>query len=406
MTEETAVGSRRTLRATPLGVAIAVSALHALNDAYTSFLPPLLPRIMGELDLSIALAAGLMTALALGSSLAQPIMGRLADRRGRRALVVLGPMTTGVFLSLIGVAPGFWTLVLLLALGGLGSAAFHPPGASLAARVGQGGRSGMRHAIFSFCGATGHALGPLAVVWLVARVGFDRMWVAMLPVLVLGAALWFVLPPGSSDRILDPPPSARDMGRILRGPLGLVFGISCTTAFLNSVLLTFQPIVMAAGGASEVQGAVVISLYLAGQAMGTLVGGYLTDRTDRPRLLAILTAVSFPVFAATFLLPGGSALSLGMVVLAGACNMAVLPPIVIMALELAPSFASTSSGIVMGLAWATAALAIIPAGVLGDLLGPQAAAIALTPTVLLGTWFALRPKLRRHSWAATTVEGS
>ena len=33
--------------------------------------------------------------------------------------------------------------------------------------------------------------------------------------------------------------------------------------------------------------------------------------------------------------------------------------------------------------------------------GAQAAAILLTPTLLLGTWFALRPKLRRHSWALT-----
>ena len=392
------------IRSTPLGIAIAVSALHSLNDAYTSFLPPLLPRIMGELDLSIALAAGLMTALALGSSLAQPLMGRLADRRGRRALVVLGPMTTGVLLSLMGLAPGFWMLLALLAVGGLGSAAFHPPGASLAARVGQGGRSGLRHAIFSFSGAAGHALGPVAVVWLVARVGFDGMWIAMLPVLVLGFMLWFVLPPGASDRIADSP-SLRDMSRVLRGPLGHVFGISCTSAFLNSVFLTFMPIVMAAQGMSEGEGAVVLSLYLGGQALGTLPGGFLADRVDRPRLLAILTGVAFPLHALAFLLPAGGPLSLALVVLAGASNMAVLPPIVIMALELSPSFASTSSGIVMGLAWATAALAVIPAGIMGDLLGPQVAAIVLTPTVLIGTWLALRPKLRRHTWPVIPAEG-
>lgn len=384
-------------RSSPLGVAFAVAALHALNDAYTSFLPPLLPRIMGELDLSITLAAGLMTALALGSSLAQPLMGRLADRRGRRALVVLGPITTGVFLSLMGRAPGFWTLVALLVLGGLGSAAFHPPGASLAARVGQGGRSGVRHAIFSFCGAAGHALGPIAVVWLVARVGFDGMWIAMLPVVVLGSVLWFVLPPGASDRIVGPAPTARDIGRILRGPLGLVFGISCTSAFLNSLFLTFMPIVTSEHGLSEARVAVVISLYLGGQAIGTLPGGLLADHVDRPRLLALLTGVAFPLHVLAFLLPAGSPLSFAVVVLAGASNMAVLPPIVIMALELSPSFGSTSSGIVMGLAWATAALAVLPAGVVGDLLGAQAAAILLTPTVLIGTWLALRPALRHHA---------
>jgi FSR family fosmidomycin resistance protein-like MFS transporter len=386
----------RAFGSSPLGVALAVAALHAMNDAYTSFLPPLLPRIMGELGLSITLAAGLMTSLSLGSSLAQPLMGRLADRRGRRALVVLGPITTGVFLSLMGRAPGFWTLAALLVVGGLGSAAFHPPGASLAARVGQGGRSGMRHAIFSFCGATGHALGPLAAVWLVLHVGLDGMWVAMLPVLVLGAALWFALPPGATDRILEPPPSMREIGRLLRGPLGLVYGISSATAFLNSLFLTLQPIVMSARGSSETQGAVVLSVYLAGQAAGALLGGYLADRMSRPRLLAILTASACPLTLLAFLLPTGGALGLAVAVLAGASNMAVLPPIVVTAIELAPSFASTSSGIVMGLAWATAALAILPAGAVADLLGPQLGAIVLTPTVLLGTWLALRPTLRGH----------
>jgi FSR family fosmidomycin resistance protein-like MFS transporter len=385
------------LRSGPLAVALAVAVLHGLNDAYTAFLPPLLPRIMGELELSITLAAGLMTSLALGASLAQPLMGRLADRRGRRALVVLGPMTTGVLLSLMGLAPGFWTLAALLAIGGLGSAAFHPPGASLAARVGEGGRSGMRHALFSFGGATGYALGPLAAVWLVSRVGLDGMWIAMIPVLVLGAALWFVLPPGASDRILDPPPTAREMAHLLRGPLGLVFGISAATAFLSRLFMTLQPIVMAAEGASETRGAVVLSVYLAGQASGTLLGGFLADRMDRPRLLAILTAVSFPLHLLAFLLPAGGALSLGVAVLAGASNMAVLPPIVVMALELAPSFASTSSGIVMGLAWAVGSLGVLAAGAVSDLLGPQVGAIVLTPTVLVGSWLAMRPKLRSHA---------
>lgn len=384
----------RSRRTGPFGVAIAVALLHAFNDAYTAFLPPLLPRIMGELGLSITLAAALVTSLSLGSSLAQPLMGRLADRRGRRALVVLGPITTGVLLSLMGLATGFWTLVAILAIGGLGSAAFHPPAASLAARVGEGGRSGMRHALFSFGGAFGHALGPLIAVALVARGGLDGLWIAMLPVLALGAIAWFVLPPGTSDRILVPQPSVREIGRILRGPLGLVFGISASTAFLMNLFLTLQPIAMAAGGASEARGAVVLSVYLGGQAVGTLLGGLLSDRMDRPLLLAILTAISFPLHLLAFLLPAGGGLALAVAALAGASNMAVLPPIVITAIELAPSFVSTSSGIVMGLAWAVGALGVLAAGAAADWLGPQLAATLLTPVVLGGSWLALRLKRR------------
>ena len=41
----------------PVRVALVVAGAHTLNDMYASFVPPLLPRIMGELGLSITLAA-------------------------------------------------------------------------------------------------------------------------------------------------------------------------------------------------------------------------------------------------------------------------------------------------------------------------------------------------------------
>ena len=74
--------------------------------------------------------------------------------------------------------------------------------------------------------------------------------------------------------------------------------------------------------------------------------------------------------------------------------MAVLPPIVITEIELAPSFVSTSSGLVMGLAWAVGALGVLAAGAAADWLGPQLAATLLTPVVLGGSWLALRLKRR------------
>jgi hypothetical protein len=117
---------------------LVVSVSHAVVDAYAGFLPPLLPRIMDELGLSIALVATLAMTFSLASSLLQPVLGWLSDRHGRRAFVVGGPLLSGVFLSMIGLAPSFAVLLALLCVAGLGSAAFHPPGASLATAAGAG----------------------------------------------------------------------------------------------------------------------------------------------------------------------------------------------------------------------------------------------------------------------------
>jgi MFS transporter, FSR family, fosmidomycin resistance protein len=232
-------------------VALAVAIAHGTNDAYSAFLHPLLPRIMERLDLSIALAATLAMTLSLAASVVQPVMGYLADRYGRRLFVVAGPLLSAVFLSLIGVAPTFLVLALFLALGGLGSAMFHPPGASMAARVGAGRGSGMRASFFSFGGALGYAAGPLTAVGIVSVVGLEGLWVAMLPMLVLAVVLWRVLPPDRPDPLRAPPPGVRTVLRALRGPLGVVFGISAVAAFVQRVYLTMQPISIAAAGVAR-----------------------------------------------------------------------------------------------------------------------------------------------------------
>ncbi|NIP82322.1 MAG: hypothetical protein GWM90_25115, partial [Gemmatimonadetes bacterium] len=61
-------------------------------------------------------------------------------------------------------------------------------------------------------------------------------------------------------------------------------------------------IIMAEAGRSEAAGAVALSMYLAGQAAGTLSGGFLTDRFDRRRVLVVLTMLAFPAHLAALAL--------------------------------------------------------------------------------------------------------
>ena len=394
----------RKIRQGAFGAALAIAVLHGVNDAYASFLHPLLPRLMSRLDLSIADAAVLTTTLAVSAALAQPLFGHLSDLRGRRILIAAGPAATGAFLSLMGLASGFGILILVLVLGGLGSAAFHPAAAATAARVTAGRGSGLRHAVFSFGGAIGYAAGPLVAVLVVGWRGLEGMWVAMLPAFLLAGALWFALP---ADPVRDRaargrhpdatdgrrPPLKRRAGTLFAGPIALVFGISALTAFVQRVFLTMEPIVMAGAGKSEIAGAAALTLYLGAQAAGTLSGGWLADRVDRRNLLVGITLLSFPAYFLALWFPPGGATSLVFVAMAGVLGMAALPPIVVIAQEAAPGRAALNSGIVMGLAWATGSVGVLGAGVLGDMLGARVAALACTPVVLVATALALHPAL-------------
>lgn len=379
-----------------LRVALVVAGAHAVNDMYASFVPPLLPRIMGELGLSIAMAATLAVAFSVAAALPQPLFGYLADRYGRRGLAVLGPIVSGVFVSAIAWSSGFWSLILLLIIGGIGSAAFHPSGASYAVRVGEGKGGGARYSIFSFGGSVGFAIGPVVAVWLAQTRGMDGLWVAGIPALLVAPLLYAALPSGRAearDANRPPPAPPAEVLRHLAGPLGLIFGVSATMAFVQRVFLTMEPIIVAESGGSESLGALALTVYLSAQAFGTVAGGVLADRVDRRLLLAHLCFWALPAHLFAVWIGPEGAIGLIAAAAAGFLGMATLPPVVVMAQEMIPTGTAVSSGIVMGLAWATGAIGVLGTGALADAIGAQAATLYSFPVALLAVGLALHPAL-------------
>jgi FSR family fosmidomycin resistance protein-like MFS transporter len=385
----------RVSRGTTRRVVIAVGVAHFINDAYSSFISPLLPRLMDHLEMSIAVAATLAMTWSLAASLIQPAAGYLADRYGRKLFVIGGPLISGVFLSLIGLAPSVEVLALILIAGGIGSAAFHPPGAAMSGGAAGGKGSGLRMSIFAFAGLLGFAVGPLMVVGLVAVVGLSGMWVAMIPAIAVCGLLLKILPADRPHPGAAPPP-VMELLRTLRGPLGVIFVISALSGGLQRLFLTLSPIISFQDGVSEATGALVLSVYLAGQAIGTLLGGVLTDRMDRVYLLAGLTALALPAHLFAFWLPAGSLLMLLSAAVAGFLNLALMPPVIVIAQEILPDSKGVGSGIVMGLAWAVGSIAVIGFGFLADGIGPRPAAIASLPLLVIGTVLAFHPSLRLH----------
>ena len=136
------------------------------------------------------------------------------------------------------------------------------------------------------------------------------------------------------------------------------------------------------------------SAYLFAQSFGTVTGGVLADRVDRPRLLAHLCFWAVPTHIVAVLMGPEGALGLAAVAAAGFLGMATLPPIVVTAQEMLPSGTGVSSGIVMGLAWATGSLFVLITGGLADEFGAVFATLVSIPAALLAVGLALHPALR------------
>ena len=108
-----------------------VASTHVVVDAYTNIYAPMLPLLIPRLELSLATAGLLAMCFQMANSVSQLAFGALADRWQPRTLIILGPLLAVIVLSMVGLAATPFQLGVILVLGGLGGAAFHPPAAAL-----------------------------------------------------------------------------------------------------------------------------------------------------------------------------------------------------------------------------------------------------------------------------------
>src|SRR2546423_4610855 len=110
-----------------------LSAGHLGTDFANGALPALLPFLVDRFALSYTLAATLMLASAVSSSVIQPLFGLWSDRRGAIWLLPVGVAVAGVGIALAADAPSYWLVVLPVVVSRVRVAAYHPEGSKIAA---------------------------------------------------------------------------------------------------------------------------------------------------------------------------------------------------------------------------------------------------------------------------------
>ena len=223
------------------GRVVTISAGHAVHDTYTAFLSPLLPAFIETLSLSRT-EAGLLTVFNQAPSVLQPVIGHLADRLSLRALVILAPAVTATLMSLLGVAPSYALLALLLIIVGCSSAVLHSVGPVMAGRL--SGRSlGRGMGFWMVGGELGRTLGPLVIVTAIRFLDLKGTPWLMVGGWLASGMLYLRLrdvpgqPEGSSNG-LPWRQALRSMGPFLVPLVGIIV----VRSFMISALTTYLPV--------------------------------------------------------------------------------------------------------------------------------------------------------------------
>lgn len=350
-----------------LRVFAAVLSGHFAIDVFNSMGPVLLAYLRGPLSLSpaqIGFAVGLQQFFA-GTT--QPLFGWLTDRRGSRWL---GPvsvaLTVGCVSSAVWLADrtgSFLAFLLLLALGAVGSGAFHPQG-TMHAGAAVSGRAATTTALFFFCGQAGLASGPVLAGLLLDQVGV--VGIPALALLLAPVPLYMAvaMAPAAPRRRLAP----TDREPILLGPLepvialfALVFGLR---AWIFIGTAAFLPLLFQGHGWSSTAQGVATGLFWLGGGIGGVVAGWLADRLGRRRLVFVTTLGGALLLVLVPRFDGVAAFAL-----TTSCGLLLGAPhsvLMVMAQALLPVRRALASGLALGFLFAMGAVGAWGIGILAE----------------------------------------
>lgn len=344
-----------------------IAAVHFVVDGYGNIFAPLLPLLIPRLDLSLAAAGTLTMFFQLSASVSQVGFGHLADRWRPRLLLFSGPIVAVLVLSFVGTAPSTPMLAAVLILGGLGGAAFHPPAAALAYRLGAE-RPGLAMSVHITGGSLGFSLGPLLFAPFAQRFGVE--WTPLLALPGLAIVAWFLR---GVPHITFPRVETRGLSalRPYARPLALLYFIVVLRTLSSISFATFMPVMLTRRGMSLAASAVAVAAYLFASGIGGFLGGPAADRFGARRVIALSLVLAVPFLFAASLTTGWVFVVL--VALGGFFLQSTLPVNVTFGQSLAPVSAATVSSLMMGFAWGTGGLSVPFVGMMADRIGIEAA---------------------------------
>ena len=384
-------------------VLFALSFCHLLNDMMQSLISALFPMIKADFHLDYAQVGMITLAFQLTASLLQPLVGTITDRKPMPYSLGIGMGSTLVGLVLLSQAHSYGALIFSAAMVGIGSAVFHPE-ASRVARSASGGRYGLAQSLFQVGGNAGQAIGPLAAAWIVLPHGQGAIaWFsasALLGMMVLFAVGNWYARRGLAARPKVRATAVHASGQALSpATVGFAIFILVMLIFSKNVysaaLSSYYTFYLIDKFHMTLQSAqVMLFIYMASVALGTLLGGPFGDKLGRKTVMwvSILGVLPF-----TLALPYAGLWMTGVLtVIIGMVMSSAFPAILVYAQELLPGRVGMVAGIFFGFAFGLGGLGAAAMGRLADATSIDFVYHVTAFLPLIGVLTALLPNLSKH----------
>ena len=367
-----------------LKMIFALTLVHFTGDFYSSFINPLMPVFVDHFSLTLT-QVGIITGISrFLAFVVQPPVGYIADHYRTRLFILGGPFLVITMISMVGVAPTFWVLVMLVSVGSIGSSMFHPTVAGMISTY-SGRNIGFSISVFNMGGTLAFGVGPMFIAWFVATYGLESTPITMILGLMVMVYLYFTVPVPECEGLKDFGliGSIREVFGTVWKPIILIWLIMASRAFVSQSLLTYLPVHYARQGHSLISIGAVVSLFTIAGAFSGLIAGYLSDRIGFKPVFYWAHLMTTPAIYVMLNVPGNW-LYLNTFI-TGAFALATLPLGVAMAQKLAPKGKSMASSLMMGFALGTGGVMTPITGKLADMfsIAPVLNVIAILPVLTM-----------------------
>ena len=357
----------------PLGLAALQGVFvfgHLSNDWLPAAIWLLAPAIGLAFDLKPSEVGLLLAIHSIGASLAYFPAGVLADRTRLQGRLLLGTfwwVALGYLLA--STAPSFWSLAILLAIGGMGDAAWHPIATGILVRQ-MPKQRGQALGVHAVGGTLAEVLSPLLVGFLLAFLDWRVvLQISVIPATLMGIAFLFIarrIPSRHASTAI----SRADLSAFItqwrsRTGLFLIAGIATYNMALIA-LMTMSPLFMQRElGFNSAQTGMAFAAAMLVGSIGQPIVGRLSDRRGRFGIFAVGSVVAAGLAGAVVLFDA-PVLIISLLTMAMAALVTIRSGVLAMAVDHASKHEATALGFVFVVLDGVGALGAVLAGLVGD----------------------------------------
>lgn len=354
-----------------------IAICHLFNDSIQAIIPAMFPILEKSMGLSFTQLGMIAFTLNIVSSILQPVIGSMTDRKPMPFALPVGLSFTMFGVLGLSLAPSFELVVLSVVFIGLGSAVFHPEG-SRVAYMAAGTRRGLAQSIYQVGGNSGQAMAPLITALILVPLGqIGAAWftaVAALAVcLLIYIAFWYLGKLRDEQNKLHAKrrKSASAKEKISKpvwfALILILFLIFARSWYISGMTNYYAFYTIKHYAFTIPQSQIFLFAFLVAGALGTFFGGPLADRFGKKTIIFLSMIVSAPLSILIPFVP--SSIAFFMLILTGFTLMSSFSVTVVYAQELVPGKIGTMSGLTVGLAFGMGAVGSVALGYLADLIG-------------------------------------